>query len=191
MRDQYFVSKIRPLKGYPIFLLFLLMVLSGCQAKEPPLTPAAAAFKKEVQECLDRLCQGVVTSIVKGDVASINETLKHLEPEALKLCRMCPFRIGILNKTGETLTVFPYKEEALGNFSSYEAVAQTLKDRRINQQRLFLQNGAQIYVICVPLLKDENLVGIMVLSLSVEEAKKRWGLTEQDFQGIDFNIKRP
>jgi hypothetical protein len=104
---------------------------------------------------------------------------------------MCPFRIGILNKTGETLTVFPYKEEALGNFSSYEAVAQTLKDRRINQQRLFLQNGAQIYVICVPLLKDENLVGIMVLSLSVEEAKKRWGLTEQDFQGIDFNIKRP
>ena len=60
MIDQYFISNIRLLKGWPIFLLLLLMVLSGCPTAEPPLSPAAASFKKEVQECLDRLCQGVV-----------------------------------------------------------------------------------------------------------------------------------
>ncbi len=108
-----------------------------------------------MQECLDRLCLGVATSIVKGDVAGINEILKRLEPEALKLCRQCPFRIGILDKNGETLTVFPYKEEAMGNFSSYGAVAQTLKDHKVNQQRLFLQNGGQVYVICARLCRGK------------------------------------
>ncbi len=190
MRDYDFAGKLRPFRGWPILLLLLLMVLGGCQASEPPLTPAAAAFKKEVQECLDRLCQGVVGAIVKGDVAALNETLKHIEPEALKLCRMCPFRIGILDKTGETVTVYPFKAEAMANFSNYEAVVQTLKDRKVNQQRLFLQDGSQIYIICVPLLQGENLVGIMVLSLSAEDAKKKWGLSETDFLAINFNIKR-
>ncbi len=189
MRDRYFVRDTRPLKGWAILLLLLLLVLSGCQAKEPPLSPAAAAFKKEVQECLDRLCQGVIGALIKKDVAALNETLKKIEPEALKLCRMCPFRIGILDQHGDTVTVYPFKAEAMGNFSSYEAVAQTLKNRKINQQRLFLQDGSQMYLICVPLLQGENLVGIMALSLSAKDAQDRWGLSEKDFLTIDFNIK--
>jgi len=190
MRNQDIVSNIRLLKGWPIFLLLLLMVLSGCPATEPPLSPAAAAFKKEVQECLDRLCQGVVGAIVKGDVAAINETLKHLEPEALKLCRMCPFRIGVLDKNGETMTVYPFKAEAMGYYAKYEGVAQTLKNRQINQQRLYLQDGSQIYLIFIPLLHDQDLVGIIVLSLSAKDAHDRWGMTEKEFLDINFNIKR-
>lgn len=38
--------------------------------------------------------------MVKGDAPALNETLKHLEPDALKLCRMCPFRIAILDLSG-------------------------------------------------------------------------------------------
>lgn len=173
-----------------ILLLLLLALLGGCQAKESPLSPAAVAFKKEIHDCLDRLCQGLVGSILKADVEALNETLKKVEPEALKLCRMCPFRIGVLDKNGETLTVYPYKVEAMGNFSSYEMVTQTLKNHQINQQRLYLQDGSQIYLICIPLLHDRNLVGIMVLSLSAKDAHDRWGLTEKEFMDINFNIKR-
>ena len=190
MGDQDFISKIRLLKGWPIFLLLLLMVLSGCPTAEPPLSPAATAFKKEVQECLDRLCQGVVGGIVKGDVAGINEALKRLEPETLKLCRMCPFRIGVLDKNGETMTVYPFKAEAMGYYAKYEGVAQTLKNRQINQQRLYLQDGSQIYLIFIPLLHDQDLVGIIVLSLSAKDAHDRWGMTEKEFLDINFNIKR-
>ena len=48
-----------------ILVLLLLALLGGCQPKEPPLSPAAVAFKKEVQDCLDRLCQGVMGDIAK------------------------------------------------------------------------------------------------------------------------------
>jgi hypothetical protein len=170
-------------------VLLLLAVLIGCQAKEPPSNPAVAAFKKEIRDCLDRLCQGVIAGLVKSDVTAINETLKRLEPETLKLCRMCPFRIGILDRNGDTVTVYPFKVEAMGNFSSYEAVAQTLKNRKINQQRLFLQDGSQMYIICVPLLQGQKPVGILALSLSAKDAQDRWGLSEKDFLAIDFNRK--
>jgi hypothetical protein len=175
--------------GRAALALLLLLALAGCQAAEPPLTPGAAAFKKEVQDCLDRLCAGLVEPIVQGDVGGINETLKHIEPESIKLCRMCPFRIAILDHNGETLTVYPFKPEAMGNFSNYESVAQTLKNHKINQQRLYLQDGGQLFVVCVPLARGDTLVGIMVLSLSADEAKKRWELQEKDFLAINFNIK--
>jgi len=173
-----------------ILVLLLLALLGGCQPKEPPLSPAAAAFKKEVQDCLDRLCQGVMGAILQKNVEALNETLQHIEPEALKLCRMCPFRIGILDKNGETLTVYPFKAEAMGNFSSYAVVAQTLKNQQINQQQLYLQDGTQIYVICIPLSENQNPVGIMVLTLSAKDAQDRWGLTAKDFLDINFNIRR-
>ncbi len=188
--DRLFPGKTRPSGAWPILLLLLLGLLGGCQAKEPPLSPEAGAFKKEVQDCLDRLCQGLVGSILKRDVDALNETLKKVEPEALKLCRMCPFRIGILDKNGETLTVYPFKIEAMGNFANYTGVAQTLKNHQINQQRLYLQDGSQIYLIFVPLLHDNGLVGIMVLSLSAKDARDRWGLTEKEFLDINFNLKR-
>jgi hypothetical protein len=170
-------------------LLLLLVVLGGCQAKEPPLSPKALAFKKEVQDCLDRLCHGLADSIVKGDVDDLNAILKKIEPETIKLCRMCPFRIGILNSNGKTLTVYPFKIEAMGDFANYEGVTHTLKNRQINQQRLYLQDGSQLYLIFIPLLKDKDLVGIMVLSLSAKDAHDHWGITEKEFMQINFNIK--
>ncbi len=189
MADRYFVREVRPRRGWAVFMLLLLLSLGGCQAKEPPLSPAATAYKKEVQECLDRLCQGVLAALVKGDVAKINETLKHIEPQALKLCRMCPFRLAVLNRQGVTVTIFPFKAEALGNFSTYESVAQTLKNHKINQQRLFLQDGSEIYVICAPLMQGENLAGILVMSLSAKDAQDRWDLSEMDFLAINFNTR--
>ena len=77
----------------------------------------------------------------------------------IKLCRMCPFRIGILDKNGDTLTVYPFKAEAVGNFSGYDVVVQTLKNRKINQQKFFLQDGSQMYIICVPLFHEKDLAG--------------------------------
>ncbi|HEY9072763.1 MAG TPA: hypothetical protein VIN67_01415 [Desulfobaccales bacterium] len=189
MIDQNFTGRRRPFRSSFVLVLLCVMVLGGCQTGEPPLTPAAASFKKEVQDCLNRLSQGLAESIVKKDVPALNETLKQIEPDALKLCRMCPFRIGILDKTGNALTVYPYKPEAVGNFSNYDVVVRTMKNQKINQQRFYLQDGSQMYIICVPLFQGDDLVGIMALSLSAADAKSRWGLSEKEFLAIDFNRK--
>jgi hypothetical protein len=187
MRDRYFPKALGCFRCWPVWLLLLLMVFGGCQAKEPPLSPAAASFKKEVRDYLQRLSRELAAPLAKGDLPAINEVLDRVEPEAVKLCRMCPFHLGVLNKNGETLTVHPFKADALGNFSNYEVVVKTLKDQKINQQRFFLQDGSQIYIVCDPILQGDQLLGILALGVSAQEAKQRWGLTEQEFMTINFN----
>jgi hypothetical protein len=167
--------------------LLAAVAFLGCQSQESRLRPGAAEFKKEVQSCIATLRTALIEPLSKKNIPAINETLKKIEPEAIKLCRMCPFRIGVLNHEGYTLTVYPPKEDAIGNFSNYAVVIQALQSHRTASQRFFLQDGSQIYIICIPILKDDQVLGILALAVSAEEAKQRWDMTAQEFLAIDFN----
>jgi hypothetical protein len=185
--NGFLTHRLRSLSRGAVGLLVLALLFPACQAKEPPLSPAAASFKKEVKDCLDRLSAPLIEPVLKRDQAGMNEALKKTEPEAVKLCRMCPFRIAVLDQTGHALTVYPFKAEAVADFSNYELVQQIMKTRVVCQKQLFLQDGSKIYIICAPLKRQDELVGILAISLNADEAKNRWGLTEQEFQTIDFN----
>ena len=176
---------IRP--GLVLLLGLFLGLLWGCQAKEPPLSPAAASFKQEIKECIDRLVNPLLEPVRKRNTGAINEILKQIEPEAIKLCRMCPFRIGVMAKNGDTLAVYPPRKNAHLDFYQYEVVQSVLKNRKTAQQQLFLQDGSRLYVICVPLLQKERLVGMLALALSAADARSRWGLDEKEFLVLDFN----
>ncbi len=153
------------------------------------MSPGAVAFKKEVKSSLNRLSGPLVQPLVKKDLATIDRLLAKVQPEAAKLCRMCPFNLGVLDVQGVTLVMHPPRKEgdSIGNFSDYAVVQQTLKTRKIAQQRFFLQDGSEIYIICQPLAKDKELVGILALALSAAEAQKRWGIGEKEFLALDFN----
>lgn len=186
MKNDRVVREVLAPNVWAVLLVVFGFILTGCQSQAPPLSPAAAAFKKEVKDCIAELSQGLIEPVTRENVAAIQETLKKIEPEAAKLCRRCPFRLGVLNKKGDTLTIYPSKSEAL-DFSGYDFVVQILKNRKIAQQRLYLQDGYQVFIVCAPLLQGDDLVGILAISLSAAEAKSRWGITEQEFLSLDFN----
>jgi len=187
MESRYHQKMLEFNRLWFILPILLLGLNYGCQSKEPPLSPAAATFKQEIKECLDRLVEPLSEPVLQRDVAAINETLKKTEPEAIKLCRMCPFRMGVMDKNGDTLAVYPPQKDAHLDFHNYGVVQQALKNRKIEQQRLFLQDGSGLYVICVPLLKGEKVIGLLAIALSATEAHSRWGLTEKEFLALDFN----
>lgn len=187
MNHQRFLWHNGAMARLGIFSILFLFALVGCTAQEPPLSPGAAAFKKEVKDYLDRLSGPLVEPILQRNVKAINATLQKIEPEAVKLCRMCPFTMGVIDGNGNTLTVYPYKKETKGDFSQYQVVAQTLIDRKIGQQRFFLQDNSEVYLICAPIMRGEEFIGILVLSLSAEEAQRRWGIKEKEFLSIAFN----
>jgi hypothetical protein len=167
-------------------LACLAILLCGCQAQEPPLSPGAATFKKEVKDCITGLAAPLVEPVYRKDVAAITATLEEVEPKTIKLCRMCPFRIAVMNQLGETLAVHPPKEKA-GNFSSYELVIKAINSKQIQQQRFFLQDGSQLYIICTPLIRQDKVVGLLAIAINSEEAEKRWGLTGKEFLALNFN----
>lgn len=187
MENCYIKNNARR-NGLLILLLFLLLGLGfGCQTQEPPLSPAAARFKAEVKDCIHKLAQPLTGPVLSKDRATIIDTLRKTEPEAIKLCRMCPFRMGVMGPNGDTLAVYPPKNAASLDFYNYEVVQQALRTRKVTQQRLFLQNGSRLYVICIPLLKNDRIIGLLALALSASDAKNRWGLTEKEFLSLDFN----
>jgi len=170
---------------WPI-LVGAVILLCGCQASEAPLSPAAATFKKEVKSCLASLVVPLVDPVFKKDVGEIKSTLEKVEPQAVKLCRMCPFQIGVLNQTGETLAVHPPTGRS-NNFSSYELVIKAINSKKIQHQRFFLQDGSALYIICAPLIRDDKVIGLAAIAISSDEAEKRWGLTAKEFLALDFN----
>jgi hypothetical protein len=171
-----------------LLLVGAALVLCGCQAKESPVSPAAATFKQEIKNCLDNLSAALKGPIANKDLAGITAALEKVESPAVKLCRLCPFQIGVLNQSGEALAVYPPKRDDKGrNFSNYELIIKSINSKKIQQQRFFLQDGSKLYIICAPLIREDAVIGLIAIAIDSEDAHKKWGLNEKDFLSLDFN----
>ena len=173
---------------WPVLLMSAVILLFGCQAREAPLNPGIATFKQELKSCLDGLSVTLVEPVASKNVAGIQATLEKVESPAVKLCRLCPFEIGVLNPSGETLAAYPVKGDGKAkNFSTYDLVKKAISSRKIQQQGLFLSDGSKIYLVCAPLVRKDVLIGLVAIAISSVEAEKRWNLQEKEFLALDFN----
>ena len=152
------------------------------------MNPGIATFKQELKSCLDSLAVTLMEPVIRKDLAGIRDALEKVESPAAKLCRLCPFEIVVLNPSGETLAAYPVKGDGKAkNFSSYDLVIKAISSKKIHQQGFFLQDGAKLYLVCAPLIREDKLIGLVVIAVSSEDAEKRWGLTEKEFLALDFN----
>jgi hypothetical protein len=177
-------------KGHflPLLLAGAVMLFFGCQAREAPLNSGIATFKQELKSCFDSLAVTLMEPVASKDLAGITAALEKVESPAVKLCRLCPFEIGVLNLAGETLAAYPVKGDGKAkNFSSYDLVKKAISSKKIQQQALFLADGSKLYLVCAPLLRDNTLIGLVAIAVSSEDAAKRWGLNEKEFLALDFN----
>jgi hypothetical protein len=164
-----------------------LPVAWGCQTQEPPLSPAAQAFKQEVQQAIGLVAKELVRPVARADVSGINAGLEKIMPSSIKLCRACPFMMGVLDPNGVILAIYPPKKDYSRHYSDYKLVMKALERGEICHGRLFLQDGSKLYTICSPLKEEGKAVGILVLTTTDEEVKQRWGLSEEEFAAINFN----
>ena len=173
---------------WPVLLVSAVILLFGCQAREAPLSPGAATFKQELKSCLDNLAATLMEPVAKQDLAGIKAALEKVESPAVKLCRLCPFEIGVTDPSGETLAAYPVKGDGKAkNYSNYDLVKKAISSKKIQQQRFFLQDGSELYLVCAPLIREDKLIGLVAIAISSVEAEKRWDLTEKEFLALDFN----
>jgi hypothetical protein len=166
-----------------LLLVCAVLLLFACQAQPPSPT---ASFKKDVKSILDKLCTALVEPVFKSDLPGIETVLSENEPQLAKLCPRCPFQVGVLNQHGQILAVHPPTGRS-NNFSSYDLVIKTIKSKQIQQQKFFLQDGPELYIICAPILRQDKVIGLIGIAISAEEAKSKWGLTEKEFMALNFN----
>jgi hypothetical protein len=188
MKSRFLRKKFNSRHIIWIGLVVSAIFFFGCQSKPAPLSPAAVTFKKEIKDCFANLSPTLMEPVAKKDVAAINAALEKVESPAVKLCRLCPFQLGVLNQFGEALTTYPIKSANNGkNFSNYDLVTKTINTKKIQRQRFFLQNGSELYMVCAPLIREGKVIGLVVIAVDSENAEKRWGLKEKEFLALDFN----
>jgi hypothetical protein len=152
------------------------------------LNPGIATFKQELKSCLDSLSITLIEPVASKDIAGITAALANVESPAVKLCRLCPFEIAVLNPVGEILAAYPVKGDGKAkDFSSYDLVKKAISSKKIQQQGLFLPEGSKLYLICAPLIRKDVLIGLVAIAISSADAEKRWNLTEKELLTLDFN----
>jgi hypothetical protein len=173
---------------WPVLIIGAVILLFGCQAREAPLSPGAATFKQEIKNCLTNLAASLMEPVAKKDLAGIKVALEKAESPAVKLCRLCPFEIGVTDQSGETLAAYPPKGDGKPkNYSNYDLVIKAINSKKIQQQQFFLPDGAKLFLVCAPLIREDTLIGLVAIAINSEEAKKKWGLQEKEFLALDFN----
>ncbi len=172
---------------WSVLLVSAVILFFGCH-QEPPVNPQVATFKQEIKSCLDSIAITLMEPVAKKDVAGVKAALEKVESPAVKLCRMCPFEIGVLDPSGKILSSYPDKGEGKAkDYSSYDLVKKAISSKKIQQQVLFLPDGSKLYLICAPLIRQNQLIGLVAIAISSADAEKRWNLTEKDFLALDFN----
>jgi len=182
-RDPQRLRRLWP----PLAVVILALLSWGCQGKEPPLSPGATAFKKEINECVRKLAAPLTGPVSAKDKAAISAALALVEPEAIKLCRMCPFEIGVLNPQGDILATHPATAHGTRSFADYDLLSKTINTKQTQQQRFYLQDSQQLYIVSAPLIEKDRVIGMLAIAISAGEAKARWGLTANEFLTLNFN----
>jgi hypothetical protein len=119
-RNSFFVKQGH---FWLVMLVSAVALLFGCEASEAPLSPGAATFKKEVRSCLNNLVLSLLEPVAPRDLAGIQAAMGKAESPAIKLCRLCPFEIRVMNPSGEMLASYPGKGDGQAqNYSNYDPV---------------------------------------------------------------------
>jgi hypothetical protein len=69
----------------------------------------------------------------------------------------------------------------------YNAFNKVLKDRKIFQEKLFLQGGQNTLLLYVPFPRKGEIDGILAFTFRPGDLKEQIGLTEEEFLAMDFN----
>jgi hypothetical protein len=62
-----------------------------------------------------------------------------------------------------------------------------LKEQKVVNTKLFLQDRTVLYIVGVPLVHDGGILGLLVLVFDASDLKSRLRLTEDDFLKMDLN----
>ena len=175
--------------GWVIITLILLSVgIGGCGRKEPPLSKEALSLKKEIGERIEKYSPVFLDPLSRKDKAAVQAALAKLSIEFTRGGEPLTWGAAVLDKDGIALGALASGGPQSGlDYSNMKPVAEALKTGKMAQGKYYRQDGFNAYYVVKPLIRQDAVVGLFVLGLSVKELIENRGISEKEFMAIDFN----
>jgi hypothetical protein len=175
----------------PIFaitlLVFILAYTSGCRSDKTSPGPAALTLKTRIQSNLEPIRPELAESLYRKKNTYVKSMLDTLYADLNASDDEAHFFLALLDSHGVTITSRT-KTVLSGsqNYGNYRVVANVLQKRKTFTSSLYLQGGAKVYIIGVPLIHKEKLAGVIILGIDSDFLHQS-GITGQQFMSLDFN----
>ena len=169
----------------------------GCTS-DPPLSQEAMTFRQQTLEDFERLAPKLAPVLEReSQFGAAGEVIKDYLLDQYVNDRYV-LGLGVLDPSGDYLVGYRIGDTAPGSieksgyedmsFASFKGVDRVVSSRKIVQVPLYFQEQS-VLVVGAPLVNEDRLLGIMCLSFETENFEEEWGISEQEFLKIDFNVK--
>jgi hypothetical protein len=177
---------VRQLKLSGVFLICLALLLGGCQAPRPPLSPEAKALKKQLLGNLKKLTPQLIGPVAQEDWPAANSILETAYKNMQQEGKLVPEMIVVLDRNAITQARFPSPHERRYDFSNYAPAKKVFNEKSKVQAALYFK-GTKIFVVIAPILQDNNLVGGVALAYPADALEKQWHVSEKEFMSLNLN----
>lgn len=168
-------------------LACLFAIGAGCQPDRVSPGPEALALRDRIQSNLDPILPELSANFQQKKRKQVKAILDTLYASLNQSDEKSPFFLALLDSHGVTITSRT-KTLLSGsqNYGNYHVIAKVIQKRKTITSSLYLQGGAKVYIICVPLMNKTKLAGVIILGIDSEYLRKS-GISEQQFMTLDFN----
>ena len=187
-------SKIEVFLLSSVVLVFWLFVIqsSTLATQEACADQPISSFVERVKGTVKTLSVSLMDPVSRNNVADVQAKIDKIISEDEKEGNPVRFGIGILDKSGVAVAgryvVGTFRKD---DFSKYQFVKKVFKKKKIIQDRLYFQDRSELWIVCVPLVAEKNVIGAVVLGFNPVELKKDFGLNAEQFLALDLNKSQP
>lgn len=143
---------------------------------------------EKVKSAIKTLSPLLLDPVSRNNISDIQTTIDKTVSDAEKQGKPIRFGIGVLDRDGVAVAgryvVGTFRKD---NFSGYQFVEKAFGQKKIVQDRLYFQDHSELWIVCVPLIQQKEVVGAMVLGFNPTEVKKDYGLNTKQFLALDLN----
>jgi len=168
----------------------LVAAACGCHGDGRTAEPAAAALQHEVQTRIDAFSAVLADSMAKKSPNEVESFLKRVCPASNPEGKLNILFLAVLDTHG--VMVATKAEKGLSgahNLGNYHVVSDAIRKRRPLQSALYLQGDRKVYIVASPLLRKEEVEGVLIIGIDSEELTES-GITEKEFMSLVFRTYR-
>lgn len=180
---------LRTRLNFVVAVLAVLVLAGGCLPAEQQPGAAALSLKMRLLANLDLFSPALSDTIRTHNRSALHSTLDRFYRHLNVPKEDQHFFLALLDNHG--VTIASRARTAVNgtqNYGNYRIVSTVLQKKRILQSSLYLQGGGKVYIICVPLLNNGNLTGVVIIGIDSGYLSTS-GISEREFMALDFRTR--